>query len=159
MADAEHKAALQRLEILVGEWGIETSLELDPALGPARMTIEWTLDGAFLLQRSEVPMAAAPDTLSVIAADPDSGAYTQHYFDSRGVVRIYEMELSDERWTLERTRADFSELPFAQRYEGRFEGGGNRIVGQWMKADAGTNWETDFELSYTRLETKSGRDG
>ena len=56
MADADHQAALKRLEILVGEWGIETSLELDPALGQARMTIEWTLDGTFLLQRSEVPI-------------------------------------------------------------------------------------------------------
>jgi hypothetical protein len=114
------------------------------------MTIEWALDGTFLVQRSEVPVHGAPDSLSVIATDPDSGAYTQHYFDSRGVVRVYEMELTDELWILERTKADFSELPFSQRYEGRFEDGGNRIVGQWEKANEGTNWETDFELSYTR---------
>ena len=150
-SDDDRQAALRRLDILVGEWAIETSLELDPALGPARTAFEWALDGTYLLQRSEVPMAAAPDSLSIIATDPASGAYTQHYFDTRGVVRVYEMELTDELWTLERTKADFSELPFSQRYEGRFEDGGDRIVGQWMKANSGTNWETDFELSYVRL--------
>jgi hypothetical protein len=150
MAEVDYKSALDRLDILVGKWQIETSLELDPSLGPARTTFEWTLDRTFLLHRSEVPMVAAPDSLAIIATDPDSGAYTYHYFDTRGVVRVYEMELDDELWTLERTKADFSELPFGQRYVGRFEEGGNRITGQWEKADAGTNWEIDFELSYTR---------
>lgn len=148
--DSAGAAALRRLEPLLGNWSIETSLDLDPALGAARTSFEWILDGAFLLQRAEIPHPLAPGVHALISADPESGAYTQHYFDSRGVVRVYEMELSEDTWTLLRTEADFSELPFSQRYTGRIEDGGGRITGQWEKADEGTDWELDFELSYVR---------
>ena len=151
MSEETHAAALERLEVFVGEWEIEASLDGSGASGPARASFEWVLDGKFLLQRSEVPVPGAPDSLSVISTDPESGAYTQHYFDSRGVVRVYEMELKDDAWTLLRTKADFTGLPFSQRYKGRFEDGVNRIVGQWEKAEDGANWEVDFELSYSRV--------
>ncbi len=145
------KDALKRLRALVGEWEIETSLELDPGHGAARMKIEWALDQRFLLQRAHVPHPAAPDVLAVIAVDPGSGFYTQHYFDARGVVRIYAMELSEKTWTLTRTESDFSELPFAQRYVGRFEEGGRRILGRWEKSTDAANWELDFELNYIKV--------
>ena len=118
-------------------------------LGPARATFEWALDGKFLLQRAEAPHPF-PDLFAVIGTDPETGAYTQHYFDSRGVVRVYEMELTEDTWTLLRTKPDFTPLtPFPQRYVGNFEDGGKRISGRWEKAPEG-DWELDFELSYVR---------
>jgi hypothetical protein len=150
MAEDAHRTALERLGILVGEWEVETSLEIDSSLGPALATFEWALGGAFLVQRAEVPHPQAPDVLALISVDLETGAYTQHYFDSRGVVRVYEMELSDEEWALTRTKPDFTPLtPFPQRYLGRFEDGGRRIEGRWEKAPDG-EWELDFELSYVR---------
>jgi hypothetical protein len=152
MAEGPHEAALEALTVFVGEWEIEASLDLDPSLGPARTTFEWALDGRFLLQRANVPHPQAPNLLTVISTDPDSGAYTQHYFDSRGVVRVYEMELTEETWTLLRTKPDFTPLrPFPQRYVGTFEDEGHRIAGRWEKAPDGGTWELDFELSYTNL--------
>jgi hypothetical protein len=149
MAENPDEAALKALEVFVGEWEIETSFDLDPSLGPARATFEWALDGKFLLQRADVPHPF-PDLFAVIGTDPETGAYTQHYFDSRGVVRVYEMELTEKTWTLLRTKPDFTPLtPFPQRYVGNFEDGGNRISGRWEKAPAG-DWELDFELSYLR---------
>jgi hypothetical protein len=154
MAAAAYERALEALEVFVGEWELEASFDLDPAFGPARASFEWALDRTFVLQRSQVPHPEAPDALSVIAADPRSGAYTMHYFDSRGVVRVYEMSLADDAWTLLRTSADFSPLPFAQRYTGRFEDGGAKIAGRWEKSADGANWELDFELDYLRVEPR-----
>jgi hypothetical protein len=89
MTEEEHRVArLERLEPVVGEWRIDASaFSFPPELADrARTTFEWTLDGAFLLQRSSVPVPEAPDGLSVIGPDSADG-YTQHYFDSRGIAR------------------------------------------------------------------------
>ena len=34
------------------------------------------------------PGPEAPDSLTIVSVDPETGAYTQHYYDSRGVVRF-----------------------------------------------------------------------
>lgn len=147
MADGPHGEALETLEVLVGEWRIETSLDLDPSLGAARTTFEWALDGKFLIQRAKVP-GPIPDSLAVISTDPGTGAYTQHYFDSRGVVRVFEMELSADTWTLLRTKPDFTPLtPWPQRYVGNFEDENGRISGRWEKARRGTGSSTSSSAS------------
>jgi hypothetical protein len=116
------------------------------------MAYEWALGGQFLLQRSEIPQPEFPDSLAVIAYDTDRDAYTQHYFDSRGVVRVYQMGLRDGVWTLLRNEPDFTPLHFAQRFEGRFSPDGNRIDGRWETSpDGGAHWEVDFTLTYTRV--------
>ncbi len=129
---------MKRLEPFVGTWHVTTSL------GDVRAvtTFEWTLGGAFLLQKSEIDLPEAPDALCVIA--PDGEQFTQHYFDSRGVVRIYAMTFDGATWTLERDDPDF-----AQRYVGEFTG--NRIEGRWeIKQPGEADFRVDFEMSYDR---------
>ena len=78
-------------------------------------------------------MADAPDGIAIIGADPDSkGNFLQHYFNSRGVARVYKMSMSDRGWTLVRDTPDFSPLDFAQRYTGTFgdEGGSSPDPGR-----------------------------
>lgn len=138
---------MEPLRPFVGEWTLEASL------GPGivgRSTFEPTLGGAFLLQRSEVPVPEAPDGLSIIAADP-GGAFTMHYFDSRGVVRLYAMTFSDRVWTLHRGKPDFSPFRFHQRFTGTFSDDGDAIDGRWETSDDGTTWKLDFELAYARI--------
>src|SRR3954470_7993795 len=101
------QSALERLAPLVGEWRVETSLPGAEGVR-ARTTFEWSLGGAFLLERSSVDLAEAPDGLCVIAADAVGDGYTQHYFDSRGVVRLYAMTFDGRVWTLRREAEDFS---------------------------------------------------
>ena len=114
---------------------------------------EWALRGTFLIQRSDSPLPEFPDGLMIIAYDDEADRFTQHYFDSRGVVRIYRMTLSDGLWTLLRTEADFTPLLFAQRYQGRFSPDGNTIDGQWETSeDGGEHWQVDFPLTYTRIQ-------
>jgi hypothetical protein len=82
--------ALARLGVFVGEWVLETRFPGDQPAPPkengpqARSRFEWALGGAFLLQRTEVPVPEAPDSLTIVTADPQTGEYTQHYYDSRG---------------------------------------------------------------------------
>ncbi len=155
----EHRPeALARLEVFVGEWLIEARFPGDqpaPANakeeGPqARSWFEWALDGQFLVQRTEVPIPGAPDSLTIVSADSETGAYTQHYYDSRGVVRVYAMSLADGLWTLTRESPDFTPLDFRQRFTGTFSDDVNVISGAWEKGLGGAGWEHDFALTYRR---------
>ncbi len=148
--------ALARLEVLVGEWVVEAVFPGDPpATGTAEIPkahsrFEWDVGGQFLLQRTEVPIPEAPDSLTIVSVDLQNGAYTQHYYDSRGVVRLYAMTLADGVWTLTRESPDFSPLDFRQRFTGTFSDDRNTISGAWEKGFTGSGWEHDFTLNYRR---------
>ena len=143
---------LHRLDVLVGEWRLAApAFPLPPELaGAARTTFEWALDGTFLLQRTSVPVAEAPDSLCVIGLATGDG-YTQHYFDSRGIARTYAMTFDGGRWTLARTAADFTPLDFYQRWLATLSDDGATIAGRWESSPDGQAWELDFELGYHRL--------
>jgi hypothetical protein len=149
----EHRSqALARLNVFVGEWSVEARF---PANGmeegpPARSWFEWVLDGQFLVQRTEVPVPEAPDSLAIVGADPETGAYIQHYYDSRGVARLYAMSLADGVWTLTRESPDFTPLAFRQRFTATVSDDQNTISGTWEKAVGGAGWEHDFALTYRR---------
>ena len=141
--------ALARLDIFVGEWVVEA--RFPGADGPAgRSRFEWALDRQFLIQRTEVPVPEAPDGLMIVGTDLATGAYTQHYYDSRGVVRLYAMTLANRMWTLTRESPDFTPLDFRQRFTGTFAPDGNTISGAWESGRDG-GWEHDFALTYRRV--------
>jgi hypothetical protein len=141
------------LELLVGEWSVQAVAPWAPPSDlRGRTVFDWMTGGKFLVQRWEVPIDEAPDGLAVIGSDPEnSGGYLQHYFDSRGVARVYSMGFDDGVWTLSRTTADFSPLDFAQRFTGTVSENGRTIRGHWELAHDGSTWEHDFELVYTRV--------
>ena len=137
---------LQRLKPLIGRWSMEMVVAgAPPSDERGKVSFEWGPQQGFVEQRWEVPVAEAPDGLAVIAADPDGGALVQHYFDSRGVVRRYELAIDDELWTLERLAPGFN-----QRFEGRFVDGGETIDGAWEMSEDGEEWHRDFGLVYRR---------
>jgi hypothetical protein len=150
--------ALAGLDVFVGEWVMQARFPGDQPASPdaaeggptARSRFEWALDRQFLLQRTEIPVPEAPDGLSIISVDLETAAYTQHYYDSRGVVRLYAMRLADGVWTLTRESPDFTPLDFRQRFIGTFSEDGNTISGAWEKNLNGAGWEHDFALTYRR---------
>ncbi len=83
--------SLEALAPLVGEWSLVAAFkDMPPADVGARVSFEWLPGQRFLIERWEVPIPDAPDGIAVIGADPEShGSYLQHYFDSRGVARVY----------------------------------------------------------------------
>jgi hypothetical protein len=135
------------LDAFIGEWTIEAGFEGAPA---GTVEFEWMPGAKFVVQRWEVPVPEAPDGLAIIGFDEGRQTYLQHYFDSRGVARVYEMSLEDNVWTLARTEPDFSPLDFSQRYVGTFSDDGRTIEGTWEISHDGTTWEKDFDLNYRR---------
>jgi hypothetical protein len=143
------RGSMSSLDVFVGEWSLTTSFSPDPATAPhARSTFEWLPGGRFLVQRWEVDHPDAPDGIAIIGFDDEQGTLLQHYFDSRGVARIYEMTFAEKTWTLQR----FAAAPdFSQRFSGTFSDDDNSIVGRWESSNDGSSWEHDFDLTYTRL--------
>jgi hypothetical protein len=147
MAGNERDGRLAALDVFVGEWIEQVEV---PDAPPGRSVFEWDLRGTVLVQRALSPLPEFPDGLMIIA--PTADGYLQHYFDSRGVVRLYRMTLTDRTWTLLRTEPDFSPLEFSQRFVGTIAEDGNRIEGSWQTSnDGGQTWEVDFPLSYSRV--------
>jgi hypothetical protein len=145
-----------RLEPLVGEWSValvmpgqERPAEL-PDIG-ARVAFEWMGEKAFLVERWTVPVPGAPDGIALIGWDEGRATFLQHYFDDRGVARVYEMVFGGGVWRLERTKADWGAFEFSQRFTGTFAAGGDEIAGTWEIAEDHRTWRKDFDLIYTRL--------
>ena len=145
-----------RFEPLIGEWSLamvpvgEERPDPLPDVG-ARASFSWLGDRAFVVQRWSIPLDGAPSGLAVIGWNAGRGAFLQHYFDDRGVARVYETDLVDGVWTMERTRADLMPLDFAQRFTGVFTADGDWIDATWEIRHEGEDWRKDFDLVYTRV--------
>ena len=139
--------ALKELEALVGEWTLEA---IPPGgeswPGEARATFEWHDSGAHLVQRWTIDLPEAPNGVAMIGCDAANGTYYQLYSDDRGVCRVYEMSIGGGEWRLWREGE-----PFAQRFTGKFEDGGDKIAGRWERTDDGA-YVTDFDLVYRRVK-------
>jgi hypothetical protein len=144
--------SLAALAPLAGEWSMVAVFQgMEPVDAGARVSFEWMPEKRFLIQRWEVPIPEAPDGIAIIGADPASeGRYLQHYFDTRGVARVYKMSFAAGVWKLWRDEPDFSPLDFAQRYTGAFSDDSTIITGAWEIRHGDGVWEHDFDLTYTR---------
>src|SRR5687767_505194 len=146
-------AGARALEPFVGMWEVEARFPaLDPPVVRGTSTFGWLLGHRFLVQRAQTDHPQAPDSEMVIAPDGDvPGGYRAHYFDSRGVVRLYEMTFDGRNWTLLRRSPDFSPLDFAQRFTATFGDDGDTITGRWEIAPDGGDFQSDFALTYRRI--------
>jgi len=149
---------LRTLQRFVGSWSIEPLLpdgEAPPELRGS-VTFEWLPDGGFLLERWEVPIPDVPNGVAVIGVAPQERGFLQYQFDSRGVARIYSMDLDGDTWRLSRTEPDLSPLDFHQRFTGEFSRDGKQIRGRWESSENGKAWRDDFGLLYRRRGHEAG---
>lgn len=138
---------LASLDVLVGEWTMTASLSPDANAPRAGTSFEWLPGRRFLIQRWQVDHPQAPDGIAIIGLAADGSGLEQHYFDSRGVARVYRMTFADRLWTLERV----AEAPdFCQRFTGTVADDGSSIAGAWESSADGSNWADDFTLTYSR---------
>lgn len=128
------------LNVLLGEWDIDIR---HPQLDAVRAHTTFEPLGAFVVQRTTVEHPDFPDGVSVL------GETVMHYFDERGVARIYEMSLDERTWTLERGPKDASD--FGQRFHGDISEEGRTIEGRWEKSDDGSEWELDFPMTLSKV--------
>jgi hypothetical protein len=149
-----HVAQLGRL---VGTWDLEATHPSVPGLvvrGTA--DIAW-LDGQrFLIHRATMEHPDFPSSISILGRmDRDRVADAQapageprlcmHYFDSRGVFRVFELSIERGAWQLERLAPGFS-----QRFRGAFVEGGDVITGSWQLCEDDAHWRDDLEITYRR---------
>jgi hypothetical protein len=145
--------ALRELEPLVGAWNIEATWpDGEQWPGGGRVTFEWHDSGAHLVERGTAELPEAPDNVSIIGCDAANGTYLQLYSDERGVCRVYEMSIGNGEWKLWREGE-----PFSQRFTGTFSDDGNTITGRREIAEDGTNYVTDFDLIYRKVDADRDR--
>ena len=137
--------ALEPLQALVGTWFVKMTHVALPDTVHGQKTYEWLEGGHFLIERSHFDHPDVPDSITIIGADDSSEGLSEHYFDSRGVSRVYKMNLSDGTWNVWRDTPGFS-----QRFTGKFSDDGKTIESSWELSKDGVNWEHDLTLTYTR---------
>ena len=152
---AGRPVSLDRLEVLIGQWEMTASFEAgyfgpgSPAAtsGGGRVTFEWLEGKFFLTQRFVVEHPAAPSGIAIIGVTDEPETFSQHYYDSRGVARVYQMSLDGGIWNVWR------EAPgFWQRFTGVISGDGSAIKGAWQASADGREWKHDFGLTYIKMD-------
>ena len=140
---------------LVGEWRGEGAIPIDP---PMRISVRSTIEpfGAFVLMRTVGEPAEMPSTLSIIGGAPDGEPQPMHYFDDRGVKRLFMTTIDGSTWTIWRAPGEDWNGPdgpgFNQRFIGEISADGDTIEGRWERGtgQAGDQWELDFPITYVR---------
>lgn len=141
------RSSLQGLNALAGEWTTEATHPTSPStVVRGHSAFEWLEGEKFLIVRARSDHPDFPDSISIIG---DTEGPRMHYFDSRGVHRVYEVSVSEDALELSRDAPGFS-----QRFTGNFEEGGDRISGLWKLSRDDTNWEDDLQITYQRTTTQ-----
>jgi hypothetical protein len=143
------KAATERLEpmnALVGKWRTEAHHASYPDVVRGHAVFEWLDGGHFLVLRWDVDHPDFPNSISVIGSiEPDADP-TMHYFDSRGVARVYQFKATAQEWGFSRDWPGFS-----QRYTATFNEDRSEAGGPIEKCLDDENWELDFPLRWIRI--------
>jgi hypothetical protein len=136
-------ASVPALGKLVGTWTTEATHPAFPGtVVRGHSEIEWLEGERFLIIRARLDHQDFPDSISIVG---DTDGLQMHYFDSRGVHRIYPTSISDDEWKMWRDSPGFS-----QRITHTFEDDGNRIEGVSQLSTDGTTWEDDLKITYRR---------
>jgi hypothetical protein len=135
---------LAPLNDLVGSWTVAATHPAFPGtvIG-GRADFEWLEGERFLLQRSRTDHPDVPDSLVVFGEFEDGPA--MHYFDSRGVHRVYGVSFGDGVWKMWRDAPGFS-----QRFTGTFSDDRDTIDGLWKLSRDDTTWDDDLEIVLRR---------
>jgi hypothetical protein len=142
-------------EPLIGEWQVEGQLPLEPPMHVSgKATIERL--GEFIVFRTMAEQAEMPDSLAIIGGAPDGEPQPMHYFDARGVQRLYLTAIDGSTWKIWRAPGEDWNGPqgpgFNQRFIGEISADGTTIDARWERGigDAGDAWEIDFPITYRR---------
>jgi hypothetical protein len=74
---------------------------------------------------------------------------SMHYFDSRGVCRVYDTLIDADTWRLWRHAPGFS-----QTFVGEFADDGDTVLGLWRMCTDGANWSDDLRVVYRRQQER-----
>jgi hypothetical protein len=135
---------LTAFDPLIGEWRTEATHPMLPAtVVRGETTNEWLEGERFLVQRSRNDHPKFPDSISVIGFAEEQ--LTAHYFDSRGVFRIYRVAMEGDTLRMWREAPGFS-----QRLEAKLSDDGTTLAGVWQLSRDDRTWADDVAIAYTR---------
>ncbi len=132
---------MSALDRLLGTWEFTMHHSEMSVSVTGRQRYERVLDGAFVLQRWTYHPPDFPDAMALLSED------RYHYFDVRGITRVFEFEVDDAGWSMIRLDEDFS-----QRHTARFRGSDAIESTGEISRDRGVTWQPDFTMTYRRVE-------
>ena len=153
-------SAFEALGGLVGTWTTEATHPAVPGVVHGTVFVEWLEGRRFLIHRARTDHPDFPDSVSIIgrmehdrvdgasSTTPSTGdapPMRMHYFDSRGVFRIYEVSIDATSWRLWRDAPEFS-----QRFTGTMSARGDAVAGRWQVSRDNVHWTDDLEITYRR---------
>jgi hypothetical protein len=148
---------MKQFDQLIGEWRVEGEIPTEP---PTKVSGGAKIErlGAFIVFSSGSEPAEVPDSLSVIGGTPEDEPQPMHYFDSRGVKRLFMTAVEGSTWKIWRAPGEDWNGPdgpgFNQRFIGEISADGRTIEARWERGmgDAGDEWELDFPITYVRKD-------
>jgi hypothetical protein len=147
---------MKEFEPLIGQWQGEGEIPIDP---PMRVSLDSKIErlGRFIVINTTVGQPAEmPDSVSIIGGAAEGEPQPMHYFDARGVKRMFVMSLVGSTWKMWRAPGEDWHGPdgpgFNQRFIGEISTDGKTINGRWERGmgNAGDKWEIDFRINYVR---------
>jgi hypothetical protein len=146
LADRDDLASLGRR--LVGNW---TSQATHPALPgtvvPGTVSVEWLEGERFLIWRARSDHPDFPDSISILG---DTDGLRWHYFDSRGVYRLFELTVTGAGWEIAR-HVPASASDFSQRLTVTFADEDNTMIGTSQLSRDNETWNDDLAITYRRV--------
>ena len=126
---------------LLGTWDISMQHVALPEPVAGRQRYELVLDGAFVLLQWTYDHPDFPDAMALL----DQTAF--HYFDVRGISRVFDLQINEQGWSMIRRDPDFW-----QRSSTTFVG--DRVMeGTGENShDGGVTWEHDFVMTWARSD-------
>jgi hypothetical protein len=148
---------MREFDRLIGEWHGEGEIPIEP---PMKVSVEAKIErlGQFIVFSSTAEPADVPASISIIGGAPEGEPQPMHYFDARGVKRLFMAAIDGSTLKMWRAPGEDWNGPdgpgFNQRYIGTISADGSSIHGRWERGmgDAGDRWEVDFPLSYVRKQ-------
>ena len=132
---------------LVGNWTSEATHPAVPGtVVPGTASVEWLEGERFLIWRARSDHPDFPDSISILG---DTDGLRWHYFDSRGVHRIFELTVTDDGWEIGRDVTEFSS-DFSQRLTVTFADDGNTMIGTSQLSYDNKTWNDDLQITYRR---------
>jgi hypothetical protein len=139
---------------LVGHWTTEATHPQRPgAVILGSSTFEWLDGGQFVIFRSHYEHADFPDAVSILG---DTDGFRMHYFDSRGIYRLYDLTIDDDGWSIAMGRqaptGSFaaSDAPFSQRVTYTLADADRRMAGNGQLSHDDRSWDDDLQITYRR---------
>jgi hypothetical protein len=147
---------LQRLgRRLVGEWTTQaTHPEMPGTVIDGWSRFEWLVGDRFLIVHSHYDHRDFPDAISIVG---ETDGLRMHYFDERGVHRLYDVTITDDGWAAAMSRGapvgSFAskDAPFSQRMTYTLEDADRSISGMGELSHDDVTWNDDLAITYSRV--------